>query len=307
MYLRGRNDFINMVQTLTNHAPNSSTGLVLEGGGMRGLFTAGVIDVFLENGITFPNAVGVSAGACFGVNLKTEQIGRALRYNIQMAGNPHYMSLRSLLLTGDYVNAEFCYHTIPTQIDVVDTKTFLRNPMRFHIVCTDIDTGEAVYHELTDLDYDNLEWIRASASLPIVSRPVLRDGRRLMDGGMADSIPLQYSERLGYRRNVVILTQPFGFRKEPARHPWLFQLFCGRYPAMVNSLTHRAERYNACLEQIERQAVDGTVLLITPPRKLDIGRIEQNPDKLHAIYQLGRQTCLAQLDQIKEYIKASEA
>ena len=179
--------------------------------------------------------------------------------------------------------------------------------MRFHVVCTDIDTGEAVYHELTDLDYDNLEWIRASASLPIVSRPVLRDGRRLMDGGMADSIPLQYSERLGYHRNVVILTQPFGFRKEPARHPWLFQLFCGRYPAMVQSLTHRAERYNACLEQIERQAANGTVLLITPPRKLDIGRIKQNPDKLQAIYQLGRQICLAQLDQIKEYIKASEA
>lgn len=284
----------------------SNVGLVLEGGGMRGLFTAGVIDVLMEHGFSVPCAVGVSAGACFGVNMKSLQIGRALRYNLQMIGNPDYMSLRSFVKTGNYINAEFCYHTVPTQIDVFDVDVFARHPMQFYIVSTDVDTGEPVYHLLDHIDYEQLEWIRASASLPIVSRPVELDGKRLMDGGMSDSIPLKFIESLGYQRNIVVLTQPLGYRKKPSSQPWIYKLLCRKYPVMIDSLLNRHLMYNAQLDYVEEQAEKGKILIIAPPDKLDIGRIEQNPDKLKAIYDLGRKTCEKMMDQIVAFGDAKE-
>ena len=281
---------------------NHNVGLVLEGGGMRGLFTAGVIDVLMEQGITFPCAVGVSAGACFGVNIKSLQIGRALRYNLQMMGNPQYMGLRSYLRTGDYVSAEYAYHTVPMQIDIFDRETYARHPMQFHLVCTDVDTGEPVYRNIDHIDYNELEWIRASASLPMVSNPVCLDGRRLMDGGLSDSIPLKYMEQQGYERNLVVLTQPLGYRKPAVAHPWVYKLLCRKYPRMVEALVNRPERYNAQLEYVEQQAAAGRTFLIAPPSKLAIGRIEQNADKLKCCYELGRQACEAQLPQLLDFL-----
>ncbi|MBQ0057726.1 MAG: patatin family protein [Bacteroidales bacterium] len=281
----------------------ANTGLVLEGGGMRGLFTSGILDVLLENGVKFPFTVGVSAGACFGVNYKSHQIGRALRYNVQMCGNPNYMSMRSWLKTGEYINSDFCYHVVPTQIDVFDWDTYAADPMKFHIVCTDIETGRPYYHDLKKVDYTGLEWIRASASLPIVSKPVELDGRKLMDGGLSDSLPLRYAESQGYERNVVILTQPLGYRKKPMPMLWLYKMAYSKYPNMIECLRTRHDVYNAQLEYVEQQAAAGKVLLIAPPHKLDIGRVEQNPEKLKAITQLGRETGLAMLERIKEFLK----
>ena len=293
---------VGKIETMKQTQCNHNVGLVMEGGGMRGLFTAGVLDVLMENGIEFPCATGVSAGACFGVNLKSRQIGRALRYNVRMAGDRRYMSLYSLVTTGDIAGAEFCYHTMPGEIDVFDVEEYGRNPMQFHVVCTDIDTGEAVYRNIDHIDYEALEWIRASASLPIVSRPVLLDGRRLLDGGVADAIPLRHMESIGHDRNLVIVTQPMGFRKPATRHAWAYRLLCRKYPTLANQLIHRPEMYNAQLEYVEQQARDKKILLIAPPEKLDIGRVEQNPKQLKIIYNLGRKICTEQLASIQAFL-----
>ena len=174
-------------------------GLVLEGGAMRGLFTAGIIDVMMEAGVEPDGLIGVSAGAAFGCNYKSRQPGRAIRYNTRFAKDPRYSGLRSLIKSGDYFNAEFGY----------------QNPMAFIVVCTDVLTGKAVYHKMERVNFDELEWLRASASMPLASKVVEVGGRKLLDGGVADSIPLEYFESIGYERNVVILTQPAGFVKEP--------------------------------------------------------------------------------------------
>ena len=181
-------------------------GLVLEGGGLRALFTAGVTDVMMENRIRFDGLIGVSAGATFGCNYKSEQPGRALRYNINFKDDPRYMSWRSFLKTGDLVGAEFSYHVLPNQLDIFDYETFRRNPMEFHVVCTDAETGEPVYKQLDDMTDEGLDWIRASASMPIVSRPVQLEGRKLLDGGIGNSIPLKHFQEIGYERNIVVLT-----------------------------------------------------------------------------------------------------
>ena len=265
-----------------------NSALIMEGGGMRGLFTAGVIDVFMEQGITFPCAIGVSAGACFGVNIKSRQIGRALRYNVQLAGDPRYMGLRSLLRTGDYVNGEFAYHVVPHEIDVFDTEEYARNPMQFYVVCTDVESGEPVYHRVDHIVYTELEWIRASASLPMISRPVSLEGRGLLDGGISDSIPLRFAESLGYDHNVVILTQPLGYRKRPASHPWLFDLYCRRYPKMAELLRRRHLMYNAELEYVEQQARLGRCTIIAPKEPLNIGRVSQDKKEIMRVYEEGR-------------------
>ena len=167
------------------------TGLVMEGGALRGLFTAGVIDVLMENGITFDGAIGVSAGATFGCNIKSGQIGRAIRYNVKLCKDRRYFSFWSLILTGNLFGKNFCYHKIPEKIDPFDNDAFEKNPMEFYLVCTDVETGKPVYKKCDRLDGGNLEWVRASASLPLVSEIVEIDGMKLQDGGISDSIPLK--------------------------------------------------------------------------------------------------------------------
>ena len=187
-------------------------GLILEGGAMRGMFTAGVIDVMMENGIEFDGAIGVSAGAAFGCNYKSRQIGRAIRYNMRFCNDPRYCGLRTLLKTGDLYSKDFCYKEVPLKHDIFDFETFRNNPMEFYVVCTDVETGKPVYKKCDNFDNNNFEWIRASASMPIVSNIVEIDGTKLLDGGVADSIPIRYFESIGYDKNVVILTQPRGYK-----------------------------------------------------------------------------------------------
>ena len=254
----------------------SKTGLVLEGGGLRGMFTCGVIDVMMDNGITFDGAVGVSAGAAFGVNMKSGQRGRALRYNLQMAGDKRYMSLRSLIFTGNLFNAEFCYHTVPCEIDIFDGEAFARNPMEFILVCTDILKGEPVYHVMDHVDYDELEWIRASASLPLVAQPVHVGGYILLDGGLTDSIPLKFMQERGYERIVTILTQPLGYRKMPTKHLGLMKFATRNYPKVHECLLKRPDMYNGQLDYVMNEAAQGRTLLIAPTEKLDVGRVEMN-------------------------------
>ena len=184
---------------------------------MRGMFTAGVIDVMMENGIEYDGIIGVSAGAAFGCNYKSKQIGRVIRYNMKFCNDKRYSGIRSLLKTGNIYNTDFAYGEVPLKHDVFDFDTYQNTPMDFYVVCTDIETGEAVYHIYGGKDDHGFDWIRASASMPMVSQIVEIDGQKLLDGGIADSIPVRYFETIGYDKTIVVLTQPEHYQKKPNR------------------------------------------------------------------------------------------
>lgn len=276
-------------------------GLVLEGGGMRGLFTAGVTDVLMENGIEFDGMVGVSAGAAFGCNIKSRQIGRAARYNIKYCKDPRYCSLRSLIKTGDLFGKEFCYYELPQKLDIFDKETFDNNPMEFHLVCTDVKTGKPVYKKCDRADDECYEWICASASMPLVSNVVNVGGYSLLDGGISDSIPLKYFESIGYDKNVVILTQPKGYIKKKVSAFPLIKLALRKYPAIVKAMENRHEMYNGTTKYITERQKSGEAFVICPDAPLEISRVEHNPDKLLEVYNLGREKAKKELEKIKEF------
>ena len=268
-------------------------GLVLEGGGMRGLFTAGVLDVFMERGVRFDGVIGVSAGACFGCNYKSGQAGRVIRYNKRFARDPRYCSWSSLLRTGDLFNADFCYRELPLELDVFDAAAYAASPTEFHVVATDCATGRPAYRRLDRADAEAFAWIRASASMPVVSRPVAIDGRESLDGGLSDGIPLRYFESLGYGFNVVIATRPHGYRKFPSWKHLLAKPFLRRHPAVCQALATRHEWYNETLDYIDSRVADGAAILIAPERPLEISRVCHDPDVMQRTYDLGRETALA--------------
>ena len=276
-------------------------GLVLEGGAMRGLWTAGITDVMMEHDIWPDGLVGVSAGAAFGCNYKSRQIGRAIRYNMRFAKDSRYSGIRSLLTTGDYFNAEFDYHIVPKQYEIYDDDAFNRNPMEFIVVCTDVETGEAVYQPLTEANYDTYEWIRASASMPLVSKVVSIQRRKLLDGGVADSIPLAYTESRGYDRNVVVLTQPLGYQKEHNRLMPLMRFALRRYPEMIKALDYRHIMYNKQLEYVAQAEREGRCLVIRPDTKIPIGHISHNPQQMQHVYQIGRAIGERYIERIKDF------
>lgn len=269
---------------------------------MRGLFTAGITDVMMENGIVFDGAVGVSAGAAFGCNYKSGQIGRAARYNIKYAGDPRYCSLRNLVKTGDLFGVDFCYKKIPLELDVFDTPAFTSNPMDFYTVATDCETGKAVYHKCYDGLGDDLLHIQASASMPLVSKIVEVGGLKLLDGGIADSVPLRFFEKMGYDRNIVILTQPADYRKEKSSMLPVMKLVLRKYPKVVEAMARRHEIYNETLEYIAKREAEGAVLVIRPENALPIKRLEKDPEVLKSVYETGRAEGKKQLSRIIEYL-----
>lgn len=274
----------------------------MEGGAMRGLFTCGVIDVFMENGIEFDGAIGVSAGAAFGCNYKSKQIGRGVRYNKKYCGDKRYSSISNLLRTGDLFDPEFCYHTLPYELDVLDVETFVNNPMEFYVVATDAVTGEPAYYKLTDGGEVDVEWIRASASMPIVSNVVKIGDRELMDGGVADSVPIKYFESIGYNRNVIILTQPLGYFKRPNKMVPLAKRKHREYPKLVEALKNRHVVYNRTTRYILDKEHKGEVLVIRPPKDLDISRTCKDPEELERVYQIGRKVAMKKLEEVKKFL-----
>ena len=279
------------------------TALSMEGGAMRGMFTCGVIDVLMENGITFDAAAGISAGAAFGCNYKSRQIGRPIRYNKRYGSDPRYMSFRSLLKTGDLYNADFCYRELPDVLDPFDRKAFRDNPMAFYIGATDVKTGQSVYHLCSDGEERDILWMRASASMPLVSRPVDVDGYLLLDGGITDPVPLDHMQSLGFDRHVVILTQPKGYRKSPTRGLMLMQWMLRRYPAVAEAMDERHAVYNRQMDEIDRQEAEGSIFVIRPPQPLGIHRTEKRPEELERVYQTGRREAEARLQAMKEFLE----
>jgi predicted patatin/cPLA2 family phospholipase len=276
-------------------------GLVLEGGAMRGLFTAGIIDVMMEAGVEPDGLIGVSAGAAFGCNYKSRQPGRVIRYNTRFAKDARYSGLKSFLTTGDYFNAQFGYHIVPYQYDLFDVAAFEQNPMEFIVVCTDVLTGQAVYHKMDRVDFDELEWLRASASMPLASKVVEVGGRKLLDGGVADSIPLAYFESIGYDRNVVILTQPEGYMKQRTKLMPLMRIGLRRYPEMIQAMDCRYLMYNRELEFVRQAEREGRCLVIRPDEKLPIGHISHDPKEMKRVYQIGREMGDRYIERIKAF------
>ena len=270
-------------------------GLVLEGGAMRGLFTAGVMDVFLENNIEFDGGVGVSAGAAFGVNYKSRQIGRVLRYNTKYCNYWKFCSFRSWLFTGDVYGKQFCYYDIPLIHDVFDFETYR----------TDVYTGKPVYHLMETCDKDDIEWMRASASMPAVSKPVWLGDSGYLDGGIADSVPLEFFQKKGYEKNVVILTQPEEYRKGKNKLLPFLRLKLINYPNMVHALATRHNRYNAQIAHINElgKKLPKEVLILKPKAPLNVGGIVREPERLISAYNAGREVGLENLERVKEFLK----
>ena len=278
-------------------------GLVLEGGAMRGLFTAGIIDVMMEAKVEPDGLIGVSAGAAFGCNYKSRQPGRAIRYNKRFAHDKRYCSWQSWLKSGDLYNAEFGYHIIPTQYDIFDDKAFEENPMKFYAVCTDVETGKPVYKKLEKGGQLTYDWIRASASMPLASKVVELEGMKVLDGGVADSIPLEYFESIGYEKNLVILTQPDGYVKEHNKLMPLMRIALRKYPNMIEAMDKRHIMYNKQLTYVYQAESTGRALVIRPDAPLKIGHISHDPEEMQRIYDIGRQTGMKYLERIKAFFR----
>lgn len=280
-----------------------ASGLVLEGGAMRGLFTAGVLDVLMENNVTFDVAVGVSAGAAFGVNMKSKQIGRVLRYNLRFAGKPYYASWKSWRRSGNLYAENFCFHIIPEKLDVFDKKTFMANPMEFWCVATDAATGKPVYHKLRDAGYVDLEWIRASSSIPFFAHPVAIKGHYYFDGGVSDSVPYDFLVKNNFDKKVVITTQPKEYRKKQSKLFPIEKVILREYPAVLKKLATRAEDYNAVLDEIQRDEDNGETFVIGPPYSLNIGTVESDKDEIKRVYEIGRKEAEKVLPELVGYLK----
>ena len=275
-------------------------GLVLEGGAMRGLFTAGVLDVMMESDLSFDGCVGVSAGAAFGCNIKSRQIGRVLRYNLDYCNDPRYCSIRSLLKTGDLFGAKFCYDDLPNELDPFDNETYDSNPMAFYAVCTDVKTGKAIYPRCDRASKDTFTYIQASASMPFVSRPVSIGGMTLLDGGIADPIPLQFFQEKGYKRNVVVLTQPRDYVKSPV--PSSVRMLLLRYPKVADTMLRRHLIYKEEQELAAEAERKGEAFVICPESPLPIGRVDHDPNVIRQTYELGRSAAESRMDELKRFV-----
>ena len=281
---------------------NGKTGIVLEGGGMRGMYTCGILDVLMENRIYLDGMVGVSAGIAFGCNYKSRQAGRALRYNVRFARDKRYSGIMSLLKTGNYYNAHFAYKLVPTHYDVFDYNVFEDSPMECFAVCFDVNTGEGVYQRLERVNDDFFEWIRASASMPVVAQPVEVGGRLLLDGGLADSIPLEFMMGRGYGRNVVILTREDGYRKTAEHGLWLMKTLLRKYPKVIEALKHRPAMYNRQLQVVKEQERAGNAFVFRPMKPLDVSRTTHDFKEMNRVYQQGRDEALQRLDELKKFL-----
>lgn len=278
------------------------TGFVLEGGAMRGIYTAGVLDELMAWGARPDGILGVSAGAIHGATYVAGQQGRNVRYMKKYCANWRFMSFRSLLVTGDLIGRKFSYEDLPYRLDPFDFKTFLHSPIRFYALATDVETGEAVCLPAQRDEACFLDALRASSSMPLVSTTVRLDGRRYLDGGTADSIPLKRFEQMGYHRNLVVLTQPASYIKPPDQAMPLMRLRYARYPAFVKASATRHERYNEALNYVNEAERAGRALVLRPSERIPVGRTEKNPTVLERQYQLGRKDAQMRLEEITAFL-----
>ena len=276
-------------------------GLVLEGGGMRGLFSAGVLDALLElKELSVNGIVGVSSGALFGVNYVSKQKERAVRYNKKYADDKRYMGLHSWITTGNAVNKDFAFYELPYKLDVFDNETFKKAETDFYVVMTNVESGKPEYVLIEDA-FAQMEYLRATSALPFASKIIEINGKKYLDGGISDSIPIDFCESLGYDKIIAVLTRPEGTYKED-KLGFLYKLVYRKYPNLVSSLLNMATDYEKVLAKIKDLENKGKIFVVRPPEVLKIGRLEKNRDKIQKVYDTGLNTGLKELDNIVKYL-----
>ena len=278
------------------------TGLLLEGGGMRCLYTAGILDIFMKNNIKIDGIVAVSAGALFGMNYKSKQIGRILRYNKKYAGNKNYMGLYSFITTGNIINEEFCFKKIVNELDPIDYDTYKNSDVDFYAVVTNLETGKAEYIKIDDLqDKNSLEYLRASGSMPFISKPVTINNKKYLDGGIADSIPIDKIMNMGFDKVIVVLTRPIDYQKKKSNQTFP-KIYYKKYPKFVESINNRYKKYNEELQTISKLEEKGKILVIRPSKLVKIKRVEKDKEKIQEMYDLGTADALKSLTKINQFL-----
>lgn len=276
------------------------TALILEGGAMRGLYSAGVLDVFMKNNINIDVIYGVSAGALFGLNYKSRQIGRAIRYNLKYAHEKNYMGLYSLITTGDVMNRDFCFNKLVYELDKLDFETYKNNPVDFYAVVTNLQTGKPEYIKIDDAEKD-LEYFRASGSMPFVSKPVEVNGNLYLDGAVADAVPIKKALEANYEKIIVVLTKPLGHNRKKKPHlPYKF--FYGKFPNFVETAKNAYVKYNETMDFVEKYESENKIVVLRPSELVKMQRVEKDLNKLQAIYDLGVSDCMKKLDEIYDYL-----
>lgn len=278
-----------------------AVGLVLEGGAHRAIYTAGVLDVLLENNVQFDGVIGVSAGAIHGCAFVSKQRGRSIGYTLKYANDKRYMSFYSLLTTGNMVGEQFCYHELPEKLFPFDHQTFEASKTKFYVTCTNLKTGQAEYIYCDELR-QKMPYLRASASMPFVSQISRINGQPYLDGGIADSIPVKAFQQMGYNKCVVVQTRAAGYQKGKNKLSWLARFLYRRYPNFAAAIRNRHLMYNRELAEIEQMQQDGSVLVIRPSKLIKISHTEKNLDVLRRVYQLGRHDALAALPAVKKFL-----
>jgi len=277
-----------------------SIGLVLEGGAMRGMYTAGVLDVFLDNDIKVDGVVGVSAGVLFGVNYLSKQRGRVIRYNKKYVGDERYMGMKSLIKTGNVINKDFAFYEVPIKLDVFDQETYGKSGVDFYATITNVETGKPEYVKVENV-FEQMEVLRATSAMPLLSEFIEWDGKKYLDGGISDSIPVNKCKELGYDKIIVVLTRPIEYRKKPGKNR-LAKLMYRKYPNLVDAICNRYKFYNEMVERVIDMENKKEIFVIRPTRTVQLKRIEKDPEKLQEMYDLGVEDCKKKIEGLRAFI-----
>ena len=281
------------------------TGLVLEGGGMRGLFTAGVLDCLTDERITFDYCIGVSAGACNAVSFLSGQRGRNKRINLTYALDKRYVSVSNLLKTKSMFGMDFIFRQIPEVLDPFDYEALEASPTQLIVGVTDAQTGQPFYFDKAAIDHDSTV-LRASSSIPVFSPPVSFRGGVYLDGGTTDPIPVEKALADGCGRVVVVLTRERGYQKPPEGYRGIYKRMLKKYPAMITALDRRHEIYNRTLSRLDVLERSGAALVIAPPEKVTLSRFEKDPVKLEQLYDQGYQEAKRLSGQIAAFLRGDD-
>jgi len=278
-------------------------GLVLEGGAMRGMFTAGVLDVMLDENIKVDGIIGTSAGAVFGCNYFSEQKGRVIRYSKRFCRDLRYMSLLSFILTGNIINKRFAFKTVPNKLDKFDNDTFMKNKKDFYLVATNVETGKAEYIKIEDCN-KQIEYFRATSAIPLASKIVKINDKKYLDGGISDSIAFEKFQKLGYDKIIVVLTRPLTYEKKPLSNKVVKMLRkkFKKYPALVETMIKRHENYNETVKKIIKLEKENKIFVIRPSQDINVKVIERNKDNLQKVYELGLKDGKKAVKKLKKYL-----
>ncbi|MDC3416550.1 patatin-like phospholipase family protein [Aquibacillus salsiterrae] len=280
-----------------------NVGLVLEGGGMRGAYTAGVLDFFHDIKLPFSTVVGASAGAGNGSSFVAKQRGRNYQVIVDYGDHPEYISFKRLIRSKELFGMDFIFNTLPKKLVPFDFTTFSLNPIEFVVAATDVHTGQPVYYDFFETQEDLLQVIRASSSLPLLAPITEYKGKHLMDGGIADPIPLTPSIQAGNKKHIVVLTRNKGYIKKPMKFIWYINRKLKDYPHFVEALKKRHIKYNETMKQLEEMEANNQAIIIRPIKPLDVSRIENNKDKLQELYTQGYNDAQKLKSQLLEFVK----